>query len=159
MKVLYDQYSREMLTTSYRITKNLHDSEEIIQTAFLHSFEKINQLKEPSKYAGWLKRSVVNKSLSKLKSRPKFSEWEEYHEAPTSKPGDDNWFGDISMDKIKAAILQLPEGCRQVLTLFLFEEYKHREIAQLLNITESTSKSQYRYALKLLRTDLTKYYQ
>lgn len=159
MKVVYNQYVKDMLTLSYRITGNMHDSEEVIQNAFLNSFEKISQLKEPQKYGSWLKRSVINKSLSAIKGHHRFDEIsEELIEELPQQRDENNWFGEISLEKIKLAITKLPDGCRQVLTLFLFEDYRHKEIANLLGIAESTSKSQYRYALKLLKTDLTKYY-
>ena len=159
MKVVYNQYAKEMLTLSHRITGDVHKAEEVIQTSFLNSFEKIGQLKEAEKYGSWLKRSVINKSLSAIKGKVRLEEIsEEMIGGIHHQQEDRNWFGDISMEKIKQAITKLPEGCRQVLTLFLFEEYKHKEIASLLGIAESTSKSQYRYAIKLLKTDLTKYY-
>jgi len=149
---LYDRFSREMLSVSYRITGSMTESEDILQEAFLTSFEKINQLEKAAAYPGWLKRIVTNKSLSTIKKRIHFSEvneiseWEEEETSP--------WYSNISFDKIREAIQELPEGCRQVLSLYLLEEYKHREIAEMLNISVSTSKSQYRYALGLLRERL-----
>ena len=149
---LYDKFSREMLSVSYRITDNIAESEDILQEAFLTSFEKIEQLEKAAAYPGWLKRIVTNKSLNAIKKRVHFSEvneipeWEEQDTSP--------WYSGISFDKIRDAIQELPDGCRQVLTLYLLEEYKHREIADMLNISISTSKSQYRYALGLLRKRL-----
>ena len=64
---------------------------------------------------------------------------------------------DIPFDKIKSAIERLPEGCRQIFTLYLMEGYKHQEIAEVLGISVSTSKSQYRYALQLLKEKLSKF--
>ena len=69
-----------------------------------------------------------------------------------SKP----WYEEISFEKIKKAIQDLPDGSREIFSLYLLEGYKHREIAEVLNVSESTSKSQYRYALKLLRNKLKK---
>jgi len=149
---LYDKYSREMLSVSYRITGNMSESEDILQEAFLTSFEKIHQLEKATAYSGWLKRIVTNKSLSVIKKRVHFSE---VNEIPEWEEEDTNpWYSGISFDKIRDAIQELPEGCRQVLTLYLLEEYKHREIADMLNISVSTSKSQYQYALGLLRDKL-----
>jgi len=149
---LYDKFSREMLTISYRISGDMSESEDILQEAFLTSFEKINQLENAAAYPAWLKRIVTNKSLTAIRKRVHFSEineipeWEEEDTSP--------WYSGISFNKIRDAIQELPEGCRQVLTLYLLEEYKHREIAEMLNISVSTSKSQYRYALGLLRERL-----
>lgn len=158
MKVVYNQYVSDMLTVSYRITNNMQDAEEVIQNAFMGSFDKIGQLKDPNKYYSWLKRSVINRSLTLTKSNNRYTELNEEVIGESEEPKDHNWFGQVSMAKIKEAIQKLPDGCRQVLTLFLFENYKHREIASKLGIAESTSKSQYQYALKILRSDLSKYY-
>ena len=158
MKVVYHQYAQEMLSVSRCITGNVQDSEEVIQNAFLHSFERIDQLKEAVKYRAWLKKSVINHSLTKTKQRwspmdlPALDQLE-------AEDSNEDCFGEISIEKIRQAIFELPQGCRQILLLFLFENYKHREIASLLGISESTSKSQYRYALKILRTNISKFYQ
>lgn len=153
MKVLYNLFVQDMITLSYRMTQNRADAEDIVQEAFITSFQKLNSLKEPAHYKAWLKRIVINSSLQHIKKRVNFSEIEhlkdQAEEAVTS-----NWYQNIPFHTIKAAINDLPDGCRQIFTLFLMENYKHREIAELLNISVSTSKSQYRYALKLLRQAL-----
>ena len=152
MRTLYDKYSKEMLATSYRITNNLQDSEDILQDSFLVSFQKIHQLKEGGKYVGWLKQIVVNKSLAQIKKRVSFKNLDELEDR--SEEEETNWFEGISFEKIKEAIQELPDGCRQIFSLYLLENHKHKEIAELLSISISTSKSQYRYALKLLKEKL-----
>lgn len=152
MQTLYELFTKEMLAVSFRITNDWQETEDIIQEGFLISFQKISQLKDGAKYGGWLKQIIVNKSLASLKKRVSFQElteveiWEEND--------DDNWYQDISFEKITVAIQELPEGSRQVFSLFLLDNYKHKEIAAMLNISVSTSKSQYRYALKLLKEKL-----
>lgn len=153
MRALYDLYAKEMLATSYRITNDLQESEDILQEAFLSSFQKINQLEENRKYPHWLKRIVINQSLALLKKRVKFKELD-FAVDEAIDIDEDSWYKGISFKEIKKAIQQLPEGCRQVFSLFLLEDYKHQEIATALGISISTSKSQYRYALKLMRQKL-----
>ena len=155
MKVLYNEFAREMLTVSHRITQSMPDAEDIIQESFMTSFEKIHKLKEPKNYGAWLKRIVINNSLVLIKKQVQFEEVSSISEA--SEEIEDNWYENIPFDKIKAAINNLPDGCRNIFSLYLLENYKHREIAELLNISVSTSKSQYRYALKLMKTALIKY--
>ncbi len=155
MRTLYETFSKEMLATSQRITNSKADSEDILQDAFLNSFDKIGQLKDENHYGPWLKRIVVNKSLTVIKKRVNYSDvdiLEQYAEEVESKA----WYEEISFDKIKKAVQDLPDGSREIFSLYLFEGYKHREIAEFLNVSESTSKSQYRYALKLLRNKLKK---
>jgi len=155
MKMLYEQLAKEMLTTSFRITKNLEDSEDILQEAFLKSFQDINSLKEPAKYVGWLKRIVINKSLNSIKKKIRFDTIENIPEP--LEEDDSSWYEDISFEKIRVHIQKLPEGSRQIFSLYLLEGYKHKEIAEILNISISTSKSQYQYALKLLKEMLSKF--
>lgn len=155
MKVLYNEFAREMLTASQRITNNLSDAEDIIQESFMTSFDKIDKLQAPKNYGGWLKRIVINKSLSLVKKQVRFEEVDTLSEFVEEE--EDNWYENIPFDKIKTAIEELPDGCRNVFSLYLLENYKHREIAELLDISISTSKSQYRYALKLMKATLIKY--
>ena len=156
LRTLYDLFSKDMLAVSFRITNDWQDAEDIIQEGFLTSFQKITQLKDESRYAGWLKQIVVNKSLASLKKRVSFQNISEV-EIGEEIDNDDNWYQEISFEKITAAIQELPDGSRQIFSLFLLENYKHREIAEMLNISVSTSKSQYRYALKLLKEKLKGY--
>lgn len=153
-KLLYECFAREMLTCSFRITQNMADAEDVIQESFMTSFEKINKLNDAERYAGWLKKIVVNNSLKLVKKRQHFLEVEAVEDYV--EDDDDNWYENIPFEKIQAAIQQLPNGCREIFTLYLMERYKHREIADMLNISVSTSKSQYRYALSLLKETLKK---
>ncbi len=153
MQSLYESFSKEMMAASHRITSNRRDSEDILQEAFLTSFQKIAQLKEDDKYGSWLKQIVINSSLKSVRSKRSFAslvevEHIEYEEEKS------NWYEGISFDVIKKALLNLPDGCREIFSLYALEGYKHKEIAAALDISVSTSKSQYRYALKLLRERL-----
>jgi len=152
MRSLYQQFSKGMLATSYRITNDLQESEDVLQEAFLSSFQKIDQLKESARYGDWLKRIVVNKSLVVVKKRIRFEEVETVFNQVEQE--EELWYKGISFREIEKAIQQLPEGCRQVFSLFLLDNYKHQEISEMLQISVSTSKSQYRYALKLMRQKL-----
>jgi len=154
MRTLYEAFAKEMLATSQRITNSKADSEDILQEAFLSSFDKIGQLKDENHYGPWLKRIVVNKSLTAIKKRISFSNVEDID--PFVEEETKPWYEGICFDKIKSAIQDLPGGSREIFSLYLLEGYKHREIAEVLDISESTSKSQYRYALKILRNKLKK---
>ena len=155
IRFLYEAYAKEMLTLSFRITQNLEEAEDIIQEAFLTSFQRLKQLKKPEHYYGWLKKIVINNSLKANQKKRTTASVDSL--ASLSEEKDQAWYKDISFEQIKRAINQLPDGCREVFTLYLLEDYKHREIAEILNISVSTSKSQYQYALKLLKRELKKH--
>jgi RNA polymerase sigma-70 factor (ECF subfamily) len=142
-----------MLTVSYRITNDLQESEDILQESFLQSFSRIGQLKAPKRYGHWLSRIVVNNSL---KSRRKKLRFEVLDDLPDSATEMGNgWYRQLPPAVVGQAIQELPEGARTVFTLYLMEGYKHQEVAETLGINLSTSKSQYRYALKLLKKNLS----
>ena len=151
-KLLYEIFIKEMLLLSYRIVNNTEDAKDIIQESFMSAFKNLKSLKSPEKFKPWLKRIIINNCLKKQKTRIHFLELEEtiiYDDIE-----DNEWYKDISFEVINGEIKKLPPGCRQVLTLYLFEDYKHKEIAEIMNISESTSKSQYQRALKLLKEKL-----
>jgi len=155
MKLLYEKSAKQMFSLSYRITNNVEDSKDILQEAYLTTFQQLLKLKESKKYFGWLKRIVVNNSLKVAKTKIHFKEVEDFKQSMDED--DYSWYSDFPSGKLKIAIQKLPNGCREIFTLYLLEGYKHKEIAELLNIEIPTSKSQYQYALKLLKTDLIKY--
>ena len=152
MRTLYERYAKEMLATSYRITNDLQGSEDILQEAFLDAFEKIGQLKDGNRFAVWLKRIMINKSLASIKRRVYFEEVDSVMDLPEDEVVVPLGY---SFADLQSMIQELPEGCRQVFSLYLLDDYKHKEIAELLDISVSTSKSQYRYAIKLLRDKLS----
>lgn len=153
---LYNIYHRAVYNTCFRILKNKGLSEEVMQETFITSFEKINTFKGESAFGAWLKRIAINKSIDELRrqistflsldeiteiSLPEYSETFNFEtESINSK----------KIDIIRQALELLPDGYRVVLSLYLFEGYDHEEIAQILNITESTSRSQYTRARQKL---------
>ena len=155
MRALYDSHARQMMAASQRITNSKIDSEDILQESFIQSFQNLTQLKIDEQYGGWLKRIVINKSLQWIKKRPHFVELVEIHNS-ISEDEDNDFYKSVSFAEIKKAMLNLPDGCRVIFSLYLLEGYKHKEIAEELNISISNSKSQYRYALKLLREKLSR---
>ena len=142
-----------MLTVSYRITNDLQESEDILQESFLQSFSRIRQLQTPARYGSWLSRIVVNKSLKSRRKKLRFEVFDDHPESAVEREGD--WYRQLPAAIVGQAIQELPEGARAVFTLFLMEGYKHQEVADALCINLSTSKSQYRYALKLLKKNLS----
>ena len=150
---LYNMYSKAMYNISVRLTGNKHDAEDILQEAFITAFNKLDQLKDAKQFGGWLKRIVINHSLRAVKSRENWSELGD-HDTIVEEDNSGQW-SDIPMDVINTAITGLPTGGRQVFVLHLMEGLKHKDIADMLGISESTSKSQYIRAKQLLRERLT----
>ncbi len=156
LKRLYDKNIESMFASSYRITNDIQASEDIIQESFLTSFAKLSNLSDKNNYQGWLRRIVINNSLKYLKNKNRFKEINTDSILSMHDEEEVNWFTEITFDVIQSAIQELPNSARAVFSLYALEGFKHREIAEIQSISEATSKTQYRYAKKLLKESLTK---
>lgn len=152
---LYRQYSKAMFNICFRMLGNRENAEDILQEAFIIAFSKLHQLKDELSFGGWLKKIVVSECIRYNKKGFKWNELSESFEE-TPDDNDASWMHHISFEKINGEIKQLPDGCRQVFNLYVVENYSHKEIAEILRISESTSKSQYHRARQLLKERLLK---
>lgn len=151
---LYRQYSKAMYNICIRMVRDEFEAEDILQHSFVEVFRHLNSFKGQSTIGAWIKRIVVNNCLNFLKKRKLLTtEIDEQHMQITEETNEIDY--PVSVKEVHDAILKLPEGYRVVLNLYLFEGYDHAEIAEILNITESTSKSQYSRAKRKLRAQLT----
>jgi RNA polymerase sigma-70 factor (ECF subfamily) len=148
---LYNQYSKAMYNLAYRILNNREDAEDILQEAFVDCFRNLNTFRFESTFGAWLKKIIVNKCINQLKKKK--IDLTLCENLPVDIYEEDAEFT-YDTTKIFKAIEKLPDGYRVILTLYLLEGYDHQEIAQILGITESTSKSQYSRAKDKLRNIL-----
>ena len=155
---LYKQYSKSMFNICTRMTGNRSDAEDILQDAFIITFRNLHQLKEAVQFGGWLKRIVVNECIRFCKKNVYWHEWEDDRNnlMIIDEP---EWWKTVDFEIIHREIKGLPDGCRQIFNLFVVEDYSHKNIAEQLGITESTSKSQYHRARQLLKERLTRQLQ
>ncbi|ELR69368.1 RNA polymerase ECF-type sigma factor [Fulvivirga imtechensis AK7] len=152
---LYKLYSKAMFNVSYRITNNFDDAEDALQEAFISAFKNLTSYKGDAAFGAWLKRIVINKSINLIKKR--HSGLEEVSEDVGEESDDQEVKVDqLSVERIKRAIEKLPDGYRVVFSLYLLEGYDHGEIAEILGITESTSKSQFNRSKKKIKEILEK---
>ena len=147
---LYQQYSKAMFNICTRMAGNIPHAEDLLHDAFIIAFKNLDSLKQPEAFAGWLKRIVVNTCINHCKKNIQWQEWDEgQHEMTADEPTE--WWTTISLSTVHKEIKNLPDGCRQIFVLYAMEDNSHKDIAAQLGITESTSKSQYHRAKKLLR--------
>tara|TARA_R110002050_G_scaffold233063_2_gene368756 strand:- start:24366 stop:24908 length:543 start_codon:yes stop_codon:yes gene_type:complete len=147
---LYELYVDAMYNVSMRMMRIKEDAEDVVQDSFIEAFNNLSSFRYESTFGSWLKRIVVNKSINYLKKKkiPIVSiENEAYH-----IKSDDIEEEASAMDikKVIAGIRLLPAGYQQIINLYLVEGYDHGEISEILDITVSTSKSQYHRAKKKL---------
>ncbi len=150
---LYEQFSAAMYNVCVRMVSEKNLAEDILQESFITAFNNIQSLREPVKFGGWLKQITVRKCIQNTSSKYQFSELSDREEYLAYEK-EENWWDGLSMSDIQRAIKDLPDGCRQIFNLYAVEDYSHRDIAELLQISESTSKSQYHRAKGLLRSKL-----
>ena len=146
---IYKMYYKAMYNTSLRILNRPADAEDIIQDSFLDAFQHLHEYRGTSNFGAWLKRIVVNNSLDSLKKNSGLTFVEEYdHEIPQEESSEEDVAPKI--EEIRHAAEELPSDMRVVLTLYLFEGYDHEEIAEVLNISNNTSRIRYHRAKKKL---------
>ncbi|MBD2754672.1 RNA polymerase sigma factor [Spirosoma validum] len=154
-KVVYERFAGKMMAVCTRYCANRADAEEVMLDGFMRVFEKIEQFREDGSFEGWVRRVMVTESLMFLR---KSKQWRQ--EVPledvTVEP-DYEW-ADTSLNEndLLRIVNQLPDGYRTVFNLYAIEGYAHAEIAEMLGISEGTSKSQLSRARLLLQTNLKK---
>jgi RNA polymerase sigma factor (sigma-70 family) len=155
---IYRLYFKSMYNTSLRIVKDPQEAEDIMQESFLSAFIKINTYSGKVSFGSWLKKIVVNSSLDALKKKRLFTEEldEELAEQVAQEAENDTDYKDIRIEDIMEAVNELPDGYRVVLSLKLFEGYDHDEIAEILEISNSSSRSQFTRAKQKLLSILKK---
>lgn len=151
---LYSLYSKAMYNICLRMLIQEDKAKDALQDSFIKVFQHIINYKHESSIGAWIKRIVINKCLDEIKKekRGMIIYQEEIQEDNADQEYSDDQ--EYQIEKIQKNILELPEGYRIVFSLFAIEDYSHKEIANLLNISESTSKSQYFKAKNLLKKKL-----
>lgn len=150
---LYKQYSKAMYNIAIRFLNNKMDAEDILQESFIKAFNRLEELQNKELFGNWLKRIVINNCISLQRKRKiAFTEIDEekYGEVMEMDEG----IPRIDPDLVHGAIKELPPKGRTVLVLRALEGYSHKEIAETLGVSVSTSKTQYHRALALLNQKL-----
>ncbi len=152
---LYRLYSKSMYNVCYRILNHTAEAEDVLQDAFVKFFQRIHEFRQESTVGAYLKQIVVNEALNRLRQRRvQLVEIEESFDMPYEAAAEpDEW----EVSHVRAAMMKLPDGFRTVLTLHLLEEYSHDEIAEMLQISASTSRTQFMRAKNKLREMLSQY--
>ncbi|MFT5821292.1 MAG: RNA polymerase sigma factor (sigma-70 family) [Crocinitomix sp.] len=153
-KLLYDAYSSKFKGIAYRYTNDSSVANDMVQESFIKIYKNINSYKGDGNFEGWMKRILINNCLNNIKKEKKYtfeisdvlldrpsSEWDEAIDA-------------LSFDEILVLVNKLPIGYKTVFNLSVFEGYAHKEIGELLGISESASRSQLTKAKSKLKEEL-----
>lgn len=154
-KILYEQYSTRFFGVCKRYMKDVETAEDVLVKGFLKIFDNINSFESKGSFEGWMQRILVNECLMELRKKQDFTI---YLETSNIQPQRDATVLESLYEQDVLKLLEfLPIGCRTVFNLYVIEGFKHNEIAEKLNITEGTSKSQLNLAKEKLKVLLENY--
>jgi len=153
---LYQRYSPKMLSVCYRYAKTREDAEDMLQEGFIKVFSQISKFEKRGSLEGWILRIIVHTCINHLKKNKKFNDHVDLAYAGNIVIREDYIPSIIQAKQIVETIRTLPIGYRTVLNLYAIEGFSHKEIGQLLDIEESTSRSQYTRAKSMLEEILLK---
>lgn len=155
-KELYTRYSPKMLAVCFRFAHNKEDAEDMLQEGFIKVFSQIHTFRNQGAFEGWVRRIVVHTCINNLKKNKRFNESVDLIHANSIQVKEESIPSIVQAKQIVECIRLLPMGYRTVLNLYAIEGYAHKEIAEMLDIEESTSRSQYTRAKQMLEEILVK---
>ncbi len=148
---LYTRYSSKMLSVCRQYIKDIHTAEDVLITAFMKVFSHLKNFENKGSFEGWIRRIVINECISHIRATKKISFLEDIHYREDSFNNIESGF---SVDDIQSLIDKLPEGYKMIFNLYAIEGFKHKEIGEMLNISEGTSKSQLSHARRILQEQI-----
>ena len=152
---LFELFAPKMLSVCRQYLKNNNVAEEVMLSGFLKVFTHLNSFKSEGSFEGWIRRIMINEAISQLRKDKKLR-FKSEEEIDNSMNFVTYLETELEVEEIQKIIDRLPEGYKTVFILYAVEGYKHSEISELLQISESTSKSQLFKARKMLRALIKK---
>jgi RNA polymerase sigma-70 factor (ECF subfamily) len=138
---LYEKYARKMMGVCLRYAGNRETARDLLHDGFIRLFSKINTYKGEGSFEGWMRRLFINTALEYLRKKDALTKYSEY--SMTEQSEDYSVFEKLSEEELVAYIAAMPAGFRMVFNLYAVEGFSHLEMAKMMNISESTSRSQY----------------
>lgn len=138
---LYNLFKNKMFAVCLRYARNREEAEEILHEGFLKVFDFVHQYKFEGSFEGWMRKIMVNSALQKYRGKRQLQAVVDITETDVIDAGHEEIISQLGTKELLQMVQQLPPATRMVFNLYVFEGLKHREIAELLNISEGTSKS------------------
>jgi RNA polymerase sigma-70 factor (ECF subfamily) len=148
---LFEMYAPKMLSVCRYYISDVHNAEEVMLDGFFKVFTNLHKFQFNGSFEGWIRKTMVRQAVDFLRSQKDIVFIEEVNHTPEKQGNHMDLFQD---DYLQNLIDQLPEGYKMVFVLYAIEGYKHNEIAEMLNISEGTSKSQLSRARRMLQEQL-----
>jgi len=153
-KELVFRYSGLLLTVSRRYTRDAPYAKDVLQEGLIKILKAIPNYQPTGSFEGWMKKIIINTALQKQTKKSYYSELTGYEQLPEREIAPEV-YGHFNAEELINLINRLPDGFREIFNLYAIEGFSHAEIGELLNISESTSRSQLSRARKLLQKQLT----
>jgi len=153
-RAIYDMLSGKMYSLCIRYTGNTHDADDVFQEGLIRLYRNLDKYQGTGSFEGWARRIFVNSCLDYLKSKQKllYAELSDNNDVPTSEL---SGLDKLTQDDLLKIIQKLPSGYRLIVNLYLVEGYNHKEIGEMLGISEGTSKSQLSRARVILQKNIS----
>lgn len=155
-RALYDKYSHKMFAVCYRYAHNREDAEDMLQEGFIKVFSQIHKFENRGALEGWIRRIMIHTCINILKKNKRFNESVDLIHAGSLHVREDSIPSIVQAKEVVECIRMLPLGYRTVLNLYAIEGFSHKEISTILDVEESTSRSQYTRAKAMLEDILLK---
>ncbi|NND64283.1 MAG: sigma-70 family RNA polymerase sigma factor [Flavobacteriaceae bacterium] len=152
---LYEMFSPKMLSVCRQYLRSREEAEEVMLNGFLKVFTHLGSFKSQGSFEGWIRRIMVNEAISRLRKKKKLA-FQDDAEIENSMQHVAYIETELEVEEIQKMIDSLPDGYRTVFILYAVEGYKHSEIAELLQVSENTSKTQLFKARKMLQQKINK---
>jgi RNA polymerase sigma factor (sigma-70 family) len=155
-ELLYRRHAAKMFGVCLRYTQSKMDAEDVLQEAFIRVFRYLKDYKGKGSLEGWIRRVVVNTAINFYRANLKHMQQQELTDYAKDTKLSNTIIDELTINELLDYIRNLPEGYRMVFNLYVIEGYTHKEIADQLGVSESTSKTQLLRARKALREMITK---
>jgi RNA polymerase sigma-70 factor (ECF subfamily) len=156
---LYNKFASGLYGICLRYAGNEMDAQDLLHDGFLKALNNLKNFRHEGSFEGWLRRLMVNTAINNYRKNKTINEKiKDVEVIPDTEFADEDVFSKFSSDELLSLVQQMPQGYRIVFNLYVLEGYKHNEIAEMLDITESTSRTQLLKARKQLQTEVKKLY-
>uniref|UniRef100_UPI004048C338 RNA polymerase sigma factor n=2 Tax=Roseivirga sp. TaxID=1964215 RepID=UPI004048C338 len=150
-RMLYDRYASKLMPMALRYAKSQEDAEDILQDAFIKIFNSLESFRMEAQFLTWLKRIVINTAINHNRKKMYQQPMLDIEKLAPMHVESEMTLSNMHFTEILAIMQKLPVGSRTVFNLFAIEGYGHKEIGEMLDISEGTSKSQYSRAKALMK--------
>jgi RNA polymerase sigma-70 factor (ECF subfamily) len=153
-KALYEKYASRFLGMCMRYAKDRQEAEDILQDGFLKIFGRISQFSGLGSFEGWMKRIIVNTAITNYRQNLKHYYQQDIDDLRELDTEGESMDSEYTMEELLKVVQGLPAGYRVVFNMFAIEGFQHKEIAEMIGVDVTTSKSQYSRARKLIQKKL-----